>query len=108
MQYSENMEEARIDKELENDRISNISIVQPATLAEKPVSPSKVFVALATMMMAAAGTGVVVLASEQLHVHRTTSGSHQNGAVLSPHAASVRRRVHRREMVLKSNGHADA
>ena len=36
--YSENLEQARIDHALERDKISNISIVQPATLPTLPVT----------------------------------------------------------------------
>jgi uncharacterized protein involved in exopolysaccharide biosynthesis len=65
MQYSRNMEEARIDMALRNERISNISVVQPATLAEKPVSPSKPLVFAATFVMAIAGPLGLMLASER-------------------------------------------
>ena len=39
--YSENLEQTRIDYALENDKISNISVVQPATLPTKPVPQRK-------------------------------------------------------------------
>jgi uncharacterized protein involved in exopolysaccharide biosynthesis len=65
MQYSRNMEEARIDKALANEGISNISIVQSAALAEKPISPSKPLVVAATLLLALAGTVALVLASER-------------------------------------------
>jgi uncharacterized protein involved in exopolysaccharide biosynthesis len=39
--YSEKFEQARIDQELELDRISNVNIVQPATLLLQPISPKK-------------------------------------------------------------------
>ena len=39
MQYARTMEEARIDAELQNENINNLSEAQPATLAEKPVTP---------------------------------------------------------------------
>ena len=38
--YSESYEQAQIDRVLEEGRISNISIVQPATFDIKPVKPS--------------------------------------------------------------------
>jgi uncharacterized protein involved in exopolysaccharide biosynthesis len=65
--YAQNMEEARIDQELEAEQISNLSVVHSATLAEKPVSPSKPLVALATMFLATFGTAALVLGSEQLN-----------------------------------------
>lgn len=65
MQYSRNMEEARIDMALRSERISNISVVQPATLAEKPISPSKPLVFAATFILAIGGPLALVLASER-------------------------------------------
>jgi polysaccharide biosynthesis transport protein len=40
------LEEARVIDELQADRISNISIYQPATLVERPASPSKPLLAV--------------------------------------------------------------
>lgn len=37
--YAENLEQAQIDRALEAERISNISVVQPATLEIEPVQP---------------------------------------------------------------------
>ena len=37
--YAANLEQARIDEALESERISNITIAQPATLESKPVRP---------------------------------------------------------------------
>jgi uncharacterized protein involved in exopolysaccharide biosynthesis len=65
--YAENMEEARIDKELAAEQISNLSVVQPATLAERPVSPNKALVALATLVFATAGTVALIVTSELLN-----------------------------------------
>ncbi|MBN2315343.1 MAG: polysaccharide biosynthesis tyrosine autokinase [Sedimentisphaerales bacterium] len=41
LKYAKNLEQARIDQALMADRISNITIVQPATLPIKPVGPRK-------------------------------------------------------------------
>ena len=46
MGYAENMEDARVDEELNDNAFSNISIAQPATLEEKPISPSKLIVGI--------------------------------------------------------------
>ncbi len=48
-QYSKSFEQARIDRALEDNRISSISIVQEATLEEKPVSPAKSIVILGAL-----------------------------------------------------------
>lgn len=65
--YAENLEQARIDQELENQQISNISISQEPLLIEKPVSPSKMLALLSSLFLATAGTGAAVLASERLN-----------------------------------------
>ncbi|MGI9455115.1 MAG: GumC family protein [Aeoliella sp.] len=67
--YAENLEQARIDQELEKQRISNISISQEPLLLRKPVSPSKLLVLLASVFLATAGTGAAIMASERLHEH---------------------------------------
>lgn len=41
--YAATLEQVRIDQALETERISNISVVQPATFVEKPVRPRKLF-----------------------------------------------------------------
>jgi uncharacterized protein involved in exopolysaccharide biosynthesis len=66
-QYAQNLEEARMDQELENGRISNVSVLQAATFVEKPVSPNKAVVALGTLVVAIFGTASLVLASESLN-----------------------------------------
>jgi uncharacterized protein involved in exopolysaccharide biosynthesis len=51
--YSEHLEQARVDRRLEEDSISNIKVIQPAQLWEKPVSPSKVLLILGGLLFAA-------------------------------------------------------
>ncbi len=65
-QYTENLEQARIDEALEEDLISSVSIAQEPTLTEKPVSPSKVLVGLGSLVLAFAGTGGLLLGMEQI------------------------------------------
>ncbi|TWT67624.1 Chain length determinant protein [Posidoniimonas polymericola] len=64
--YSENLEQARIDEALEDQRISSFSLPQPATFQEKPVSPSKALVGVGALMLAFGGTIAAVVASEGL------------------------------------------
>jgi uncharacterized protein involved in exopolysaccharide biosynthesis len=102
MQYARTMEEARIDKELQNEGVSNISVVQPATLAEKPVSPSRRLTFAGTILLAVAGTFGLVLLNEG-----------PNGAMLPATATSVPkrrlpRRVARPELGAKTNGQSAA
>ena len=49
MTYAENMEDARVDEELNISAISNVSIAQAPTLQEKPVNPSKLMLAALTL-----------------------------------------------------------
>ena len=65
--YSDNLEQARIDAELEAQKISSVSIAQAPTLAEKPVSPKKVFVGLGAMALALAATAGTILGLEQVN-----------------------------------------
>ncbi len=61
--YAANLEHVRIDQALETERISNISVVQPATLVEKPVRPRKLFNYALGLMFATFGSlGLAVVA----------------------------------------------
>lgn len=64
--YSENLEQARIDQALEDQKISSVSVAQEATFSRKPVSPSKVLVGLASIFLAFCGTLSWVIGKEQL------------------------------------------
>jgi uncharacterized protein involved in exopolysaccharide biosynthesis len=66
-QYAESLEQARIDQRLASAAISNVSVAQPATLSEKPVSPSKLLVGLATIVLAVGGSASLILGSERLN-----------------------------------------
>jgi polysaccharide biosynthesis protein PslE len=71
--YAENKEQARMDQALRMERISNISIIQPATLSVLPVRPRKAFALfLATLAGMLAGCVVAVI-SEQWRISATTS-----------------------------------
>jgi uncharacterized protein involved in exopolysaccharide biosynthesis len=106
-QYATNLEESRIDKALENNGINNLSVVLPASLNERPVSPSKPLVAIATLLLATAGTAVIVVGSEWLRGARSAADV-ANRADLRPEPASIQSgRVHRPEVSVKTNGHAE-
>ena len=64
-QYAESHERARIDKQMENEQISNISVLQTPTLQRKPVSPSKLAVILATLAMAMGAPIALALGLDQ-------------------------------------------
>jgi len=64
--YAMNLEQARIDQEMERQRISNIKVVQPATFEPKPVGP-RVLVNLALgLMVGTIGALGLALAAEYM------------------------------------------
>lgn len=65
-QYNRSLEEARMNKALEESQISSVSVAQEPTLAKKPVSPSKLLVLLAGSFLALAGVVASVLLAEKL------------------------------------------
>jgi polysaccharide biosynthesis protein PslE len=67
LQYTNNLEQSRVDEALEKGNISSVSIAQSATLAEKPVSPSKVLVLLGGAFMALASVVGTIFVSEKLN-----------------------------------------
>lgn len=54
--YSENLEQARIDRALEEERISNINVVQPATFDDQPVKPRRKLLLAFGLVLALAGS----------------------------------------------------
>lgn len=64
--YSANLEQARIDQQLEVQRMSNIGIVQPASLEPRPVRPRKLLNLLLGMGVGLFGALALPLALEQL------------------------------------------
>jgi capsular exopolysaccharide synthesis family protein len=64
--YSENLEQARIDKAMESERISNISVVQPATLPIKAVRPNKLLNLALGLFVGILGSVILAIFSEHL------------------------------------------
>lgn len=62
--YAQSLEQARVDRALEMDRISNIKVVQPASLVEKPASPHKALVMAIGLIVATVGSVIVGLSAE--------------------------------------------
>lgn len=70
--YAANLEQARIDQVLESQRISNISVVQPATYEPTPVRPRVVLNLVAGFAVALFGSlGVALLLESLDHSLRT-------------------------------------
>ena len=53
--YSEGLEQARLDQSLENQRISNINVAQPASLSLQPVKPQRSLFLIAGLLAAIFG-----------------------------------------------------
>lgn len=64
LSYANKLEQARVHNELETKRISNVSVLQPATLEGKPVSPNIAIVLALGFLVGTAGALAVALASE--------------------------------------------
>ena len=62
--YAGKLEEARIQQSLDEEHITNLSISQPATLVEKPVSPKKAIVLLAGLLLASVGALAMAMLAE--------------------------------------------
>lgn len=82
--YIEHLEEARMDEALHADRITNVSIIQPATFTPTPIRPRKAAVLVMALVTAVlCGVGVVMLSemcapkvssiAEPLTVRRTST-----------------------------------
>ena len=70
--YSDNLEQARIDQALQMEKISNISIVQPATYLMKPVGPRKMLnLALGLFLGVFGGIGLAFFAQYVDHSFKT-------------------------------------
>jgi uncharacterized protein involved in exopolysaccharide biosynthesis len=74
--YSEKLEQARIDQELEDERISNVNIVQPASLLLQPVSPKKSVVLFLGFIVAATTSLGYGFVRELLKFHGSKLGDH--------------------------------
>lgn len=63
--YGASLEDARVDEERKSRAMSSVTVSQPATLQEKPVSPSKPIVAILGALMCLAGSLFIALLSIQ-------------------------------------------
>ena len=64
--YAVSLEDARMSEALDQSAFSNISVAQPATLVEDPVSPSKVLVAALGLFGMITGSIMIVVCSKIL------------------------------------------
>jgi uncharacterized protein involved in exopolysaccharide biosynthesis len=71
--YTERLEQARIDQALEARQISNVNVVQPATLVAQPVGPRKLFVLALGVFVALLNGIAIALACEFFRTRTVTS-----------------------------------
>ncbi len=64
--YSENLEQARVDEALETGKISNINVVQPATLPMRPVRPNRALNLMLGLLVGILGGITIALVSEYM------------------------------------------
>ncbi|WP_171190015.1 GumC family protein, partial [Alienimonas chondri] len=60
-EYSERLEQARLDRDIAAERITNVNVVQPPTFVLKPVSPRKPLVLAAAFVLGCVGAGAIGL-----------------------------------------------
>lgn len=86
--YTDNLEQTRIDEQIELQKVSSVSVAQEPTLERKPVSPSKLLVALGSLVLAFAGTAASIVGVEQVSDKLRTDKSIEQ-AVGAPILASI-------------------
>jgi uncharacterized protein involved in exopolysaccharide biosynthesis len=105
-QYAKSLEEARIDKELENERISNVGVVLEPTVNERPVTPSKLLVLISTILLAIFGSASFVFGSERLGDRIRTGGDVARELDLAVLASIPNGRANGEELPIRTNGKA--
>jgi uncharacterized protein involved in exopolysaccharide biosynthesis len=65
MAYSAKTEDARIDSALLRDKISNVQVIQPASMSVLPISPQKSNILLTALMFGVSGGTALALFSDQ-------------------------------------------
>jgi uncharacterized protein involved in exopolysaccharide biosynthesis/Mrp family chromosome partitioning ATPase len=79
-QYAEGYEQARINRAMGEQRLSNISIAEPPVLPLQPKAPNKSLLALAGLFLAATmGLGSALVAEELDHTVRSAQDLHSLG-----------------------------
>jgi uncharacterized protein involved in exopolysaccharide biosynthesis len=86
--YANDLEQVRVDEELNRHQITNVAVAQEASLVRKPVSPSKLLVVAMALALATVGTGVMVLGFEKMG-SRVHSASQLENILRLPVLATV-------------------
>lgn len=95
--YVDNLEQSRIDRALQRDSVTNISVIQPASLVLKPSSPKTALTLAAGMMFA--GLGAVVLAFLSDQFDPTLRSRRQVELCLNTQVLLTMPKTRRRELV---------
>jgi len=113
--YSESREQARIDQALELEKISNISIVQPASFPVKPIRPKKLLnLAMGLFLGIFGGLGLAFFTEYQDHSFKKPEDvdNHLNLPVLATLPNAIHRRDAEKETACESllgiNGNGNA
>jgi uncharacterized protein involved in exopolysaccharide biosynthesis len=77
LSYATKTEDARIDNALLKDKISNVQVIQPASLSVLPVSPQKSNILLFFMVLGLVGGIGIALLSDQWDTWRESTRKHQ-------------------------------
>ena len=62
--YADKLEQARIDRQLESQQISNVNVIQPASYVAKAASPNRLLVLALGLILALASSVLVCLVAE--------------------------------------------
>ncbi|MDH7600143.1 MAG: cellulose synthase operon protein YhjQ/BcsQ [Sedimentisphaerales bacterium] len=62
--YADSLEQARVDQAMQDERISNISVIQPATLPILPAGPNKPLLAALGLVLAILGSITIAMVAE--------------------------------------------
>lgn len=85
--YSENLEQARIDQELEEAKISSLNLLQPATFSETPVSPRPLpTLAIGFVLSTMGSLAVALMASRRRPAVALPKPAAQTATTPEPHA----------------------
>ncbi len=92
LRYSDNLEQARIEQAMEEQRIANINVVQGATLPVRPERPKKSFNLIVGLFMATFGALTLAMLSQYLDHTIQTPEQLENCLQLRTLACIPRRR----------------
>ena len=102
--YTQNLEQARIDRELNKDEITNISVIQPASLVLKPSSPRNGITVILGFLFASVGAVTLAFVSDNFaKTSPLSSGDMLNGNTLNGAQSEPTNQVSE-ESARKTNG----